>query len=247
MNNTIGDEAADAIEALEAERDTLKEANAKLASSDLLQAYEAMQAQLAAAQGQEPFAYLCVLQTKDAGPTKFFTAPSDPRGFPVYTREKHTTELDKSCTNGSGNTLKLLLDTALENSTQMRADTSQERRAQDLSTEGDASRNAAPIPQQPAEPIGFVESAVRGAGGFHACLSSGVFVPAGTQLYAAPIPQQVAEPSVPEGWKLVPVEPTELMVGVAERIDWASPDIRGNVINQWQAMLAAAPQPKEKQ
>jgi hypothetical protein len=30
-----------------------------------------------------PFAYLCVVKT-DAGPTKFFTAPSDPRGFPVY-------------------------------------------------------------------------------------------------------------------------------------------------------------------
>jgi hypothetical protein len=37
------------------------------------------------AQAVEPFAYLCVLPTKDAGPTKFFTAPSDPRGFPVFT------------------------------------------------------------------------------------------------------------------------------------------------------------------
>jgi len=34
--------------------------------------------------GAEPFAHICVLPTKDAGPTKFFTAPSDPRGFPVY-------------------------------------------------------------------------------------------------------------------------------------------------------------------
>ena len=33
---------------------------------------------------QEPFAHICILPTKDAGPTKFFTAPSDPRGFPVY-------------------------------------------------------------------------------------------------------------------------------------------------------------------
>ena len=32
---------------------------------------------------QEPFAHLCVILT-DAGLTKFFTAPSDPRGFPVY-------------------------------------------------------------------------------------------------------------------------------------------------------------------
>lgn len=32
----------------------------------------------------EPVAHICVLPTKDAGPKKFFTAPSDPRGFPVY-------------------------------------------------------------------------------------------------------------------------------------------------------------------
>jgi hypothetical protein len=32
----------------------------------------------------EPYAYLINVVT-DAGPTKLFTAPSDPRGFPVYT------------------------------------------------------------------------------------------------------------------------------------------------------------------
>lgn len=32
----------------------------------------------------EPWAHVCVLPTKDAGLTKFFTAPSDPRGFGVY-------------------------------------------------------------------------------------------------------------------------------------------------------------------
>jgi hypothetical protein len=32
----------------------------------------------------EPVAHICILPTKDAGPTKFFTAPSDPRGFPVF-------------------------------------------------------------------------------------------------------------------------------------------------------------------
>ena len=31
-----------------------------------------------------PVAHICILPTKDAGPTKFFTAPSDPRGFAVY-------------------------------------------------------------------------------------------------------------------------------------------------------------------
>lgn len=35
-------------------------------------------------QEQEPVAWLCIVNTADAGPTKFFTAPSDPRGFPVY-------------------------------------------------------------------------------------------------------------------------------------------------------------------
>jgi hypothetical protein len=39
----------------------------------------------APAQPAEPVAHICILPTKDAGPTKFFTAPSDPRGFPVYT------------------------------------------------------------------------------------------------------------------------------------------------------------------
>ncbi len=37
---------------------------------------------------QEPIAHICILPTKDAGPTKFFTAPSDPRGFPVYAAPK---------------------------------------------------------------------------------------------------------------------------------------------------------------
>ena len=36
-----------------------------------------------AAPEPEPYAHLVVIKT-DAGPTKFFTAPSDPRGFPVY-------------------------------------------------------------------------------------------------------------------------------------------------------------------
>lgn len=35
-------------------------------------------------EAQEAVAHICVLPTKDAGPTKFFTSPSDPRGFPVY-------------------------------------------------------------------------------------------------------------------------------------------------------------------
>lgn len=33
----------------------------------------------------QPFAHIVVINTADAGPTKFFTAPSDPRGIAVYT------------------------------------------------------------------------------------------------------------------------------------------------------------------
>lgn len=36
----------------------------------------------------EPYAHLCLLPTKDAGPTNFFTAPSDPRGFAVITTDQ---------------------------------------------------------------------------------------------------------------------------------------------------------------
>lgn len=51
------------------------------------EAAHALKAALASAQAAsaEPVAHICVLPTKDAGPTKFFTSPSDPRGFPVYT------------------------------------------------------------------------------------------------------------------------------------------------------------------
>lgn len=66
----------------------------------------------------------------------------------------------------------------------------------------------------------------------------------GMKLYAAaPIPQQVAEPSVPEGWKLVPIEPTrEMLLAEPARGYEMSVNRRDEV---WKAMLAAAPQPKE--
>ena len=56
-----------------------------LAREQELQAeIDELRAALKAQPVQEPFAHICILPTKDAGPTKFFTAPSDPRGFPVY-------------------------------------------------------------------------------------------------------------------------------------------------------------------
>lgn len=42
-------------------------------------------------------------------------------------------------------------------------------------------------------------------------------------------------------------EPTKAMIDAAERIDWSDSDVRGNIVNMWQAMLAAAPQPAQQQ
>ena len=39
-----------------------------------------------------------------------------------------------------------------------------------------------------------------------------------------------------------PAVPTKEMIDAAERIDWADSDVRGNIINIWQAMTAAAPE-----
>ena len=47
-------------------------------------------------------------------------------------------------------------------------------------------------------------------------------------------------PSIPEGWKLVPIEPTPGMIDAAEYVDWGDADVRGSCINAWHRMLAAA-------
>lgn len=46
--------------------------------------------------------------------------------------------------------------------------------------------------------------------------------------------------SVPDGYALVPVEPTPEMLSAAEYIDWGDADVRGSCHNMWNAMLAAA-------
>ena len=65
----------------------------------------------------------------------------------------------------------------------------------------------------------------------------------GREWAAAPIPQQ---PSVPEGWKLVPIEPTEAMLEVGF---FAENDVFDSAktkrIHVWKDMLSAAPQPKD--
>lgn len=55
-------------------------------------------------------------------------------------------------------------------------------------------------------------------------------------------PAQPPAVAVSEGYVLVPIEPTRGMLDAAERIDWSNSDVRGNCCNQWNAMLAAAPQ-----
>lgn len=55
-------------------------------------------------------------------------------------------------------------------------------------------------------------------------------------LYAAPVPP--AESAVPDGWKLVPVEPTPEMV----QAGWEEHE--GSVEGVYLAMLAAAPKPE---
>lgn len=46
---------------------------------------------------------------------------------------------------------------------------------------------------------------------------------------------------VPEGWQVVPIDPTPEMLDAAEGVDWGDEDMRGSCCNQWHAMLAAAP------
>ena len=41
-------------------------------------------------------------------------------------------------------------------------------------------------------------------------------------------------------------EPTKEMIDAAERIDWADSDVRGNIVNMWQAMSAVAPTPPQR-
>ncbi|MGL5565442.1 MAG: hypothetical protein ACRDC4_06880 [Plesiomonas sp.] len=47
---------------------------------------------------------------------------------------------------------------------------------------------------------------------------------------------------VPDGWRLVPVEPTDDMVNAAIKVSLRNPSING--VPQYRAMLAAAPEYK---
>lgn len=49
--------------------------------------------------------------------------------------------------------------------------------------------------------------------------------------------------AVPEGWQVVPKDPTSEMLDAAEGVDLADEDMRGSCCNLWNRMLAAAPAP----
>lgn len=89
------------------------------------------------------------------------------------------------------------------------------------------------------EPVAIVEA---GKHPWDYCLSVVYLdnpLPVGTKLYAAPIP-----PAVPEGWKLVPIEPTQEMIKAA--MEEYTKDEWRRCESCYADMLAAAPTPKEE-
>lgn len=69
----------------------------------------------------------------------------------------------------------------------------------------------------------------------------GNVLPIGTKLYAAP---PVAQPvQVPDGWKLVPVAPTETMLAAAGDSVILNID---EALSAYKAMLSASPQPESE-
>ncbi|HHQ4791289.1 TPA: hypothetical protein ACSP21_002184 [Aeromonas veronii] len=48
---------------------------------------------------------------------------------------------------------------------------------------------------------------------------------------------------VPEGWKVVPIEPTDKMYVAGESAYWSKDTNRGSIVSTYRAMIAAAPQP----
>lgn len=108
--------------------------------------------------------------------------------------------------------------------------------------------NAAPVvPAQQQEPVGKVHFDF--VYGWHMqALIDWERIGKGTKLYAAP----VAQPVVPEGWKLVPVEPTTDMVEAGIKAIKNAPDLVGVVTeftseayDCYRAMLAVAPSPAQ--
>lgn len=83
-----------------------------------------------------------------------------------------------------------------------------------------------------AEPVAEVVQVYGGGGGMVRMLPNAKTPPVGTQLYVG------YAPTIPKGWKLVPIEPTPEMQNVMDK---------GSAYNTWRNMLdTAPPPPKEK-
>ncbi|WP_208952137.1 hypothetical protein [Rahnella sp. ChDrAdgB13] len=97
--------------------------------------------------------------------------------------------------------------------------------------------------------IGYVESKTTGTDRF---ILKGFYeqdINIGDRLYTTPHPAHT-EQVIPDGWKLVPIEPTHEMklqvhpiaVGTCHNCGCeVNPDCEDNVLLSWQDMLAAAP------
>lgn len=83
------------------------------------------------------------------------------------------------------------------------------------------------------EAVAEVAAGVRGDRLMWACSDSQGSVPVGTKLYAAPV--------VPEGWQMVPKEPTEAMISEAFKVTRYNEGV-GSGADLYMELLAAAPE-----
>ena len=88
--------------------------------------------------------------------------------------------------------------------------------------------------KQRGEPVGEAEAFMGSNGGFTMVVFEAAHVPVGTKLYTS-------APIIPEGWQLVPIEPTEQMFD--NTIDAGTFD-EDDVNFFWGQMLSAAPEYK---
>lgn len=94
------------------------------------------------------------------------------------------------------------------------------------------------------EPVGTTH-AMPGASAFTVACFNASDVPVGTKLYALPGARSQPAPSVRDGWKLVPIEPTEDMLrAMTDPFVAINGDNRKAFESAYTAMLAAAPKPE---
>lgn len=96
-----------------------------------------------------------------------------------------------------------------------------------------------------AEPVAFLGEA-DGEFEYNGCRSFSFCPEKVTEFYSAP---PVAAPAVPDGWQLVPVEPTREMCDAFDKSSaWEDVDFwegSFDLVSGWEAMLSVAPSPPE--